>query len=280
MAIKIYKPTSPGRRKSSVADFRELTRKRPEKSLIIFKKKRAGRNNQGKITTRHRGGGAKRYYRVIDFSRKKFDVPASVIALEYDPNRSSRIALLQYQDGTKTYIIAPLDVRVGDAIISSQGKQDIIPGNRLCLKNIPIGTLVHALEITPGRGAQIIRSAGAAAQLMALDGVLAHVRLPSGEVRLFRSACMATVGQVGNPDHKNIRLGKAGRRRHLGWRPSVRGKAMNPVDHPHGGGEGNQPIGLSGPKTPQGRPALGLRTRKKKKYSNALILKRRAKKRR
>lgn len=280
MAVRIYKPTSPGRRKSSVSDFSELTRKEPEKSLIVFKKKRGGRNNQGKITTRHRGGGTKRYYRVIDFSRRMFDIPATVIALEYDPNRSARIALLQYPDGTKTYIIAPLALRVGDAIISSQSKQDIVPGNRLCLRDIPVGTLVHAMEITPGRGAQMIRSAGVSAQLMALDGGLAHVRLPSGEVRLFRSSCMATIGQVGNPDHQNVRLGKAGRRRHLGWRPSVRGKAMNPVDHPHGGGEGNQPIGLKGPKTPKGRPALGLRTRKKKKYSNALILKRRSKKRR
>lgn len=280
MAVKIYKPTSPGRRKSSVADFSDLTKKRPEKSLIVIKKKTGGRNNQGKITTRHRGGGEKRYYRIIDFARKNYDAPSKVIALEYDPNRSARIALLQYGDGTKGYIIAPADLHVGDTILSSQNKQDIVPGNRLCLKDIPVGTQIHALEITPGRGAQIIRSAGSAAQLMALDGDSAHVRLPSGEVRLFRAACMATVGQVGNPDHKLVRFGKAGRRRHLGWRPTVRGKAMNPVDHPHGGGEGSHPIGMKGPKTPQGRPALGLRTRKKKKYSNRLILKRRSKKKR
>lgn len=280
MAVKIYKPTSPGRRKSSVSDFSDLAKKRPERSLIVIKKKKGGRNNQGKITTRHRGGGTKRYYRIIDFARRKFDVPATVDALEYDPNRSARIALLTYPDGTKGYIIAPLDLHVGDTVVSSKSKQDVVPGNRLCLKDIPVGTQIHALEITPGRGAQMIRSAGVAAQLMAIDGDMAHVRLPSGEVRLFRALCMATVGQVGNPDHQNVRLGKAGRRRHLGWRPSVRGKAMNPVDHPHGGGEGNQPIGLKGPKTPSGRPALGLRTRKKKKYSNAMILKRRSKKRR
>lgn len=277
MAVRIYKPTSPGRRKSSVADFSCLTRKEPEKSLIVMKKKKGGRNNQGKITTRHRGGGARRYYRIIDFKRKKFDVPAKVEAIEYDPNRSARIALLQYEDGEKIYIIAPLELSVGDIVIASQTKQDIQPGNRLCLKDIPVGTPIHGLEITPGRGAQLVRSAGNAAQLMALDEDKAHVRLPSGEVRLFRSICMATIGQVSNTDHKHIRWGKAGRKRLLGWRPSVRGKAMNPVDHPHGGGEGNQPIGLKGPKTPQGKPALGLRTRKKKKYSNHLILKRRNK---
>lgn len=277
MAVRVYKPTSPGRRKSSVADFRGLTKKEPEKSLIVMKMKKGGRNNQGKITTRHRGGGTRRYYRIVDFKRKKYDVPAKVIAIEYDPNRSARIALVQYEDEEKAYIIAPLELSIGDTIISSQSKYDIQPGNRLCLKDIPVGTLIHGLEITPGRGAQLVRSAGNAAQLMALDGEKVHVRLPSGEVRLFRSTCMATIGQVGNTDHKHIRWGKAGRRRHLGWRPSVRGKAMNPVDHPHGGGEGNQPIGLKGPKTPQGKPALGLRTRKKKKYSNNVILKRRNK---
>ncbi|MBI4252931.1 50S ribosomal protein L2 [Candidatus Uhrbacteria bacterium] len=279
MAVKIYKPTSPGRRKSSVGDFSMLTKKRPERSLIVIKKKTGGRNNQGKITTRHRGGGTKRYYRIIDFARRTHDVPARVISLEYDPNRSANIALIEYEGGVRSYIIAPQDLNVGDTIVSSQKKQDIVPGNRLCLNNIPVGTFIHALEITPGRGAQMIRSAGVFAQLMAIDGDTAHVRLPSGEVRLFRVSCMATIGQVGNSDHQHIRLGKAGRRRHLGWRPSVRGKAMNPVDHPHGGGEGNQPIGMKGPKTPSGRPALGLRTRKKKKYSNSLILKRRSKKR-
>lgn len=278
MAVKIYKPTSPGRRKSSVSDFRDLTKKEPEKSLIVVKKSTGGRNNQGKITTRHRGGGVKRYYRIVDFKRTQFDMPAKVTALEYDPNRSARIALIEYTDEKKAYILAPIDLHVGDTVISSQQKIDIMPGNRLCLKNIPVGTMIHGLEITPGRGAQLVRSAGNTAQLMALDGEVAHVKLPSGEIRLFRANCMATIGQVGNIDHQNVRLGKAGRRRLLGWRPSVRGKAMNPVDHPHGGGEGNQPIGLSGPKTPQGKPALGLRTRKKKKYSNNVILKRRYKK--
>lgn len=278
MAVRIYKPTSPGRRKSSVSDFRDLTKKEPEKSLIAIKKSTGGRNNQGKITTRHRGGGVKRYYRLVDFKRTQFDAPAKVTALEYDPNRTARISLLEYTDGSKAYIIAPLGLAVGDTIMSSQQKIDIIPGNRLCLKHIPVGTMIHALEITPGRGAQLVRSAGNTAQLMALDGEVAHVKLPSGEIRLFRATCMATIGQIGNIDHQHVRLGKAGRRRLLGWRPSVRGKAMNPVDHPHGGGEGNQPIGLSGPKTPQGRPALGLRTRKKKKYSNKVILKRRYKK--
>ncbi|MEK7122480.1 MAG: 50S ribosomal protein L2 [Patescibacteria group bacterium] len=280
MAVKIYKPTSPGRLKSSVAYFSILTKKRPEKSLIAIKKKKSGRNNQGKITTRHRGGGTRRYYRIIDFARRNYDVSGTVLALEYDPNRSARIALVEYTDKTKAYIPAPVDLHIGDTVISSQSRQDIAPGNRLCLKDIPVGAQIHCLEMHPGRRAQIVRSAGTAAQLMAIDGDSAHVRLPSGEVRLFSASCMATVGQVGNLDHKHVRLGKAGRRRNLGWRPSVRGKAMNPVDHPHGGGEGNQPIGLNGPKTPKGRPALGARTRKKKKYSNHLILKRRGKKKR
>ena len=280
MAVKVYKPTSPGRRKSSVADFSNLTKKRPEKSLIVMKKKKGGRNNQGKITTRHRGGGTRRYYRVVDFARRNYDISGTVRALEYDPNRSARIALVEYTDGAKAYILAPVDLAVGDTVISSQSRQDIVPGNRLCLKDIPVGTQVHTLEISPGRRGQIVRSAGTSAQLMALDGDNAHVRLPSGEVRLFSARCMATIGQVGNLDHQHIRWGKAGRRRHLGWRPSVRGKAMNPVDHPHGGGEGNQPIGLKGPKTPSGRPALGARTRKKQKYSNRFILKRRGKKKR
>lgn len=273
MAVRIYKPTSPGRRISSVADFSDITKHRPEKSLIEIKKSKAGRNNQGKITVRHRGGGVKRYYRIIDFKRNTYDNPARVSAIEYDPNRSARIALLEYENGMKTYILAPAGLSVGDSIIASQSKIDIKAGNRLPLEHIPIGTLVHALELEPGRGAQLIRAAGTAASLMALDGPVAHVKLPSGEVRMFSVRCMATVGQVGNIDHQNIRWGKAGRMRLKGWRPTVRGKAMNPVDHPHGGGEGNQPIGLTGPKTPQGRPALGVRTRKRKKISDRFILK-------
>lgn len=278
MAVRIYKPTSPGRRKSSVADFSDITKHRPEKSLIEIKKSRAGRNNQGKITVRHRGGGVKRYYRIIDFKRRLLDAPATVIAIEYDPNRSARIALLQQEDGVKSYVLAPLGLSVGDRILSSKSKIDIKVGNRLPLEYIPVGTLVHALELAPGRGAQLIRAAGTAASLMALDSGMAHVKLPSGEIRKFSAGCMATIGQVGNIDHQNIRWGKAGRMRLKGWRPSVRGKAMNPVDHPHGGGEGNQPIGLTGPKTPQGRPALGVRTRKSKKASNVFILKSRRKK--
>jgi len=278
MAVRIYKPTSPGRRKSSVADFSVITKHRPEKSLIEIKKQRAGRNNQGKITVRHRGGGVKRYYRIIDFKRLRYDAPSQVIAIEYDPNRSARIALLQYEDDTKTYILAPQGLSVGDTILSSQSKIDIKVGNRLQLSHIPVGTLVHALELVPHRGAQLIRAAGTAASLMALDAGMAHIKLPSGEIRMFSQQCMATIGQVGNIDHQNIRWGKAGRMRLRGWRPSVRGKAMNPVDHPHGGGEGNQPIGLTGPKTPQGRRALGVRTRKAKKASNRFILKSRRKK--
>ncbi len=278
MAVRIYKPTSPGRRKSSVADFSVITKHRPEKSLIEIKKQRAGRNNQGKITVRHRGGGVKRYYRIIDFKRLRYDAPSQVIAIEYDPNRSARIALLQYEDDTKTYILAPQGLSVGDTILSSQSKIDIKVGNRLQLSHIPVGTLVHALELVPHRGAQLIRAAGTAASLMALDAGMAHIKLPSGEIRMFSQQCMATIGQVGNIDHQNIRWGKAGRMRLRGWRPSVRRKAMNPVDHPHGGGEGNQPIGLTGPKTPQGRRALGVRTRKAKKASNRFILKSRRKK--
>lgn len=276
MGIKVYNPTSPGRRKSSVLDFSEITKQRPEKSLIVIKRKKSGRNNQGKITVRHRGGGVKRYYRLIDFKRKKFDIPAKVVSIEYDPNRNARIALIHYQDGEKVYIIAPLDLVVGEEIISSMSRVDIKVGNRLVLAHIPVGTMIHALEMTPGRGAQIVRSAGVAARLMAVEGETAQVKLPSGEVRVFKSSCMATIGQVGNPDHRHIRWGKAGRKRHLGWRPSVRGKAMNPVDHPHGGGEGNTPIGLKHPKTPKGRPALGLKTRKRKKISNKYIIKKRS----
>lgn len=275
MAVKKYRPTNPGRRNSSVADFSDLTKKRPEKDLIRIVKKKAGRNNQGKITVRHRGGGVKRYYRIIDFKRRKYDIPAEVIALEYDPNRSARIALLRYDDGEKTYIIAPKGLSVGERILSSKNPIEIKVGNRLALEHIPTGVLIHNIELFPGQGGQVVRSAGTGAQFMSLEGGTASIKLPSGEIRLFSSGCMATVGEVGNQDHQNIRWGKAGRRRLLGWRPSVRGKAMNPVDHPHGGGEGNQPIGLSHPKTPTGKPALGVKTRKRKKASNKFILKRR-----
>lgn len=239
-----------------------------------MKKKTGGRNNRGRITVRHRGGGARQFYRLIDFSRKKFDMPASVLAIEYDPNRSARIALIQYSDGEKSYIIAPVDLQIGDTVVSSLGKSDIKSGNRICLEYIPIGMTVHGVEMQPGRGAQIVRSAGEGAQVLAFEEGFAHLRLPSGEIRRFSGKCMATLGSVGNPDHQHIRWGKAGRMRNKGWRPSVRGKAMNPVDHPHGGGEGNQPIGLKGPKTPHGRPALGVITRKKHKASNKFIIKR------
>ena len=275
MGIRIYKPTSPGRRKSSVSDFAEITRSEPEKSLIVIKKRKAGRNNQGKITVRHRGGGTKRYYRIIDFKRKKYDMPAVVQSIEYDPNRSARIALLEYADKEKAYMIAPIGLTVGEAVISSLTSAEIKSGNRLPLSVIPVGQMIHAIELSPGQGAQLVRSAGMSAQLMAVEGATAQVKLPSGEVRIFSNKCMATIGQVGNQDNRHIRWGKAGRRRLLGWRPSVRGKAMNPVDHPHGGGEGNQPIGLKSPKTAQGKRALGVRTRKKKKASNKFIVKRR-----
>lgn len=275
MAVKVYKPTSPGRRKSSVADFSDLTKKKPEKSLIVIKKKNSGRNNQGKITVRHRGGGVKRYLRIVDFKRTNFDVPGEVTALEYDPNRSARLALLEYPDGSKAYIIAPLELKIGEEILSSQKQAEVKVGNRLLLQHIPAGIMVHALEFRPGQGGKLIRSAGIGARLMSIEGDTAQVKLPSGEIRIFSAKCMATIGQIGNPDHRHVRWGKAGRLRYKGWRPSVRGKAMNPVDHPHGGGEGNQPIGLKNPKTPAGRPALGLRTRKKAKASNKFIIKRR-----
>ncbi|MBI2484005.1 50S ribosomal protein L2 [Candidatus Uhrbacteria bacterium] len=275
MPVRIYKPTNPARRKSSVADFSNLTKKQPEKKLREIRKRTGGRNNQGKITVRHRGGGAKRFYRIIDFKRSQFDIPANVTAIEYDPNRSARIALLRYENGHAAYMIAPADLHVGDTVVSSQGKIDIKSGNRLSLEHIPTGITVHAIEMQPGHGAQVVRSAGMGAQVVAFEDGFAHLRLPSGEVRKFSGRCMATIGSVGNPDHQNIRWGKAGRMRLRGWRPSVRGKAMNPVDHPHGGGEGNQPVGLRHPKTPQGKPALGVLTRKKKKASNKFILKRR-----
>ncbi|OUN00816.1 MAG: 50S ribosomal protein L2 [Firmicutes bacterium ZCTH02-B6] len=274
MAIKKYKPTSPGRRGMTVADFSEITKTEPERSLVEPLRKTGGRNAQGRVTARFRGGGHKRLYRIIDFKRDKDGVPATVAAIEYDPNRSARIALLHYADGEKRYILAPLGLKVGDKVESGPNA-DIRPGNTLPLSHIPVGTLVHAVELKPGKGAQLVRSAGTAAQLMAREGRYATLRLPSGEFRKVLVECRATVGQVGNPEHENVVLGKAGRSRWLGRRPHNRGASMNPVDHPHGGGEGRAPVGRPGPVTPWGKPTLGARTRKKKKQSDALIVRRR-----
>lgn len=274
MAIKKYNPTSPARRHMSVSAFEEITKTTPERSLLEPLKKHAGRNSYGKITVRHRGGGNRRKYRVIDFKRDKDGVVANVIAIEYDPNRSANIALLEYEDGEKRYIIAPYGVKVGDKLVSGSGA-DIKPGNALSIADIPVGTLLHNIELSPGRGGQLVRGAGTAAQLMAKDGGYAQVRLPSGEVRMIRLECKATIGQVGNLDYENVKIGKAGRKRHMGWRPTVRGSVMNPCDHPHGGGEGKSPIGRPSPMTPWGKPALGLKTRAKKNKSNKFIVKRR-----
>jgi len=275
VALKIYRPTSPGRRGMSGYTFDEITKDKPEKSLLVPMKKRAGRNNRGKITVRHRGGGAKRRLRVIDFKRDKAGVPGRVAAIEYDPNRSARIALIYYADGEKRYILAPVGLNVDDTIMSGSDAE-IKPGNALPVKSMPTGTQIHNIELERGRGGQMVRSAGAAAQLMVKEGEYALIRLPSGEIRRIRSECQATIGQIGNAEHQNINLGKAGRKRHMGWRPTVRGSAMTPRDHPHGGGEGRSPIGLPGPKTPWGKPALGYRTRKPK-ASDRLIVKRRGK---
>jgi len=276
MALKQYKPTSPGRRGMSGSTFEEITKDKPEKSLLLPLKKRAGRNNQGRITVRHRGGGAKRKLRIIDFKRDKVGVPGRVAAIEYDPNRSARIALIYYADGEKRYILAPVGLGIGDTI-KSGSDAELKPGNALPLKLIPGGSLIHNIELERGRGGQLVRSAGTAAQLMVKEGEYALVRLSSGEMRRIHGNCLATIGQVGNVDHQNIKLGKAGRKRLLGWRPTVRGSAMSPRDHPHGGGEGRSPIGLPGPKTPWGKPALGYRTRKPK-ASDKMIVKRRGKK--
>ena len=273
MPIRVYKPTSPARRLMSVLTYEEITKKTPEKSLLQPKKKNAGRNNQGKISVRHQGGGEKQKYRLIDFKRNKLEVPAKVAGIEYDPNRSAFIALLHYLDGEKRYILAPLGLHVGDTIVSSEAA-DIKPGNSLQLANIPTGTLVHNIELRPGAGGQIARSAGTYAQLMAKEGTFATLRMPSGEMRKVPIIARATIGTVGNTDYENVRIGKAGRKRHMGIRPTVRGVVMNPVDHPHGGGEGKSPIGLPSPVTPWGKPALGYKTRKHKKYSNRLIIKR------
>jgi large subunit ribosomal protein L2 len=275
MGIKIYRPTSAGRRGMSVSDFEEITRSTPERSLLRPLRKVAGRNNVGRITVRHRGGGHKRNYRVIDFKRDKVGVPGRVDSIEYDPNRSARIALVVYADGEKRYILAPLGLQVGARIMAGP-QADVRVGNAMPLRGIPLGTMVHSIELQPGRGGQLARSAGTAAQLMAKEGDYAQVRLPSGEVRRVLLACMATIGQVGNTEHANLNLGKAGRKRWMGWRPVVRGVAMDPDSHPHGGGEGRSPVGMPGPKTPWGKPALGYKTRTKKP-SDKYIVRRRSK---
>ena len=274
MAIKKYNPTSPARRFMTVSDFSEITKFEPERSLLASKKKHAGRNSYGRITVRHRGGGNKQKYRIIDFKRQKDGVTATVIGIEYDPNRSANIALLQYEDGVKAYIIAPEGLTDGMTVVSGEGA-DIKVGNALFIKDIPVGTLIHNVEIHPGKGGQLVRSAGESAQLMAKENGYGQVRLPSGEVRLVSLNCKATIGVVGNQQHENISIGKAGRKRHMGWRPTVRGVVMNPNDHPHGGGEGKSPIGRPAPVTPWGKPALGLKTRKSKNRTNKFIVKRR-----
>ncbi len=273
MAIRVYKPTSPARRFMSVLTFEEITTSTPEKSLTTDLRHKSGRNKQGKITVRHQGGGARRKYRIIDFRRNKDGVPAKVATIEYDPNRTCFIALLHYADGEKRYILAPLGLKVGDTVTSGSGS-DIKPGNCLPISDIPLGTLMHNVEIKPGKGGQMVRSAGTAAQLIAKEGTLAQVRLPSGEVRKVPMNARATIGQVGNTDHMNVRIGKAGRQRHLGIRPTVRGVVMNPCDHPHGGGEGRSPVGMPAPMSPWGKKTQGVKTRKHRKYSNKMIVKR------
>jgi large subunit ribosomal protein L2 len=278
MAVKKYKPVTPSLRGMTGYTFEEITKKKPERSLIIERRKRGGRNSYGKVTVRHQGGGNRQQIRIIDFKRDKHNIPARVAAIEYDPNRTARLALLNYVDGEKRYIIAPVDLKVGDSVIAGP-TADIRPGNSMLIANIPVGTLVHNVELKEGRGGQLVRSAGGAAQLLAKEGDYAQIRMPSGEVRLVRQNCYATIGQVGNLEHSNIKLGKAGRKRHLGIRPSVRGSAMSPRDHPHGGGEGRQPIGMAGPKSPWGKPTLGYKTRRNK-VTDQFILRRRGKKRR
>ena len=274
MGIKKYKPTTPGLRGMTVLTFEEITAKKPEKSLTVTLKKHSGRNARGKITVRHRGGGTRPKYRIIDFKRNKDNIPATVKTIEYDPNRSANIALVFYADGEKRYIIAPEGLKVGDVIFSG-ADSDIKVGNALPISNIPVGTIIHNIELKPGKGAQLVRSAGNGAQLMAKEGEYAQVRLPSGEVRMVRANCRATIGEVGNEEHGNVHIGKAGRKRHMGIRPTVRGSVMNPNDHPHGGGEGRAPIGRKSPVTPWGKPTLGYKTRKKKKPSDKYIVRRR-----
>ena len=274
MGIKQFKPVTPSRRGMTVSTFEEITKTKPERSLTTSLKKNAGRNSYGRITVRHQGGGNRRKYRIIDFKRRKEDVPATVVAIEYDPNRSANIALLQYEDGEKAYILAPNGLKVNDKVLAG-ANADIKPGNCLPISSIPVGTMIHCIELKPGKGAQMVRSAGNSAQLMAKEGKYAHVRLPSNEMRLVSIDCKATIGEVGNSEHENIKLGKAGKSRWLGKRPEVRGSVMNPNDHPHGGGEGKSPVGRPGPVTPWGKPALGYKTRNKKKASNKFIVKRR-----
>ena len=274
MGMKHFKPYTPSRRNMTVSDFSEITKKTPEKSLLAKKKEKAGRNSYGRITVRHQGGGNRQKYRIIDFKRKKDNMEATVIGIEYDPNRSANIALIQYEDGEKAYILAPQGLTDGDKVVSGDAV-DIRTGNCMPISSIPVGTLIHNIELNPGQGGKLVRTAGQSAQLMAKEGKYAHVRLPSGEMRLVLSRCRATIGVIGNSDHENVKIGKAGRKRHMGWRPEVRGSVMNPVDHPHGGGEGRAPVGHAGPLTPWGKPALGYKTRNKKNKTNKFIVKRR-----
>lgn len=274
MGTKRFRPITPSLRQMSVSDYAEITKTTPEKSLLAVKKQKSGRNAQGKITVRHQGGGNRQKYRIIDFKRNKENMEATVVGIEYDPNRSANIALIKYEDGTLSYILAPKGLKDGDKIMSAD-KADIKPGNCMKLENIPVGTLIHNIEINPNQGAKLVRVAGQSAQLMAKEGKYAHLRLPSGEMRLVLANCKATIGVIGNEEHENIKLGKAGRKRHMGKRPEVRGSVMNPNDHPHGGGEGRAPVGHAGPMTPWGKPALGYKTRAKHKKSNRLITKRR-----
>lgn len=275
MGVKKVKPITPGRRQARFDDYADITKSEPEKSLVTSKKRASGRNAQGKITVRHRGGGAKRNLRTIDFKRNKFDVPAKVASIEYDPNRGARVALLHYKDGEKRYIVAPVDLKAGNEVKSSRNQLPIKTGNAMPIEYIPAGVAVYNVELEPGRGGRAARGAGNAVYVMGTEGKFTQIKMPSGEIRLIKKECLCVIGQASNPDKRHIRLGSAGRKRHLGFRPTVRGSAMNPVDHPHGGGEGNQPIGLSNPKTPWGKTALGVKTRKGKKSTDKLILQRR-----
>jgi len=274
MGMKHFNPTTPSLRNMTVSTYEEITKKTPEKTLLATKKKNAGRNSYGRITVRHQGGGNRQKYRLVDFKRRKDDMTATVIGIEYDPNRSANIALIQYEDGEKAYILAPIGLKDGDKVVSGE-RADIKPGNCMKIENIPVGTMIHNIELNPGQGGKLVRAAGQEAQLMAKEGKYAHVRLPSGEMRLIMAVCRATIGTIGNSDHENVKLGKAGKTRHLGKRPEVRGSVMNPNDHPHGGGEGRAPVGHAGPMTPWGKPALGYKTRKRNKMSNKFIVKRR-----
>ena len=274
MGMKHFNPTTPSLRNMTVSTYEEITKKTPEKTLLVTKKKNAARNSYGRITVRHQGGGNRQKYRLVDFKRRKDDMKATVVGIEYDPNRSANIALIEYEDGEKAYILAPIGLKDGDKVVSGE-RADIKPGNCMKIENIPVGTMIHNIELNPGQGGKLVRAAGQEAQLMAKEGKYAHVRLPSGEMRLIMAVCRATIGTIGNSDHENVKLGKAGRSRHLGKRPEVRGSVMNPNDHPHGGGEGRAPVGHAGPMTPWGKPALGYKTRDKKKASNKFIVKRR-----